>query len=216
MKETICAVIGAVGAAVAAAFGGWTAGLTALVALMAADYVTGLLVAGVFHTSRKSAGGGLESRAGWKGLVRKAVTLVLVLAAGRLDALLGVTYVRDAAVIGFCANELLSVTENAALMGVPLPRALTSALELLRGRETDERLPAAADKEGENESFAEFASADAKEFDRFSPQRVRGEKHFSDCQCASGASACSRPQSNPIRPKSADFGRDSKKENEHD
>ena len=132
MKDWICAVVGALGAAVAAAFGGWTAGLTTLVVFMAADYATGLLAAGVFHASRKTEHGGLESRVGWKGLARKAVTLLLVLSAGRLELLLGVTYVRDAAVIGFCANELLSVTENAALMGVPLPRVLREALELLR------------------------------------------------------------------------------------
>ena len=132
MKDCICAVIGAVGGAVAAAFGGWSAGLTTLVVCMCADYLTGLLVAGVFHASKKTPHGGLESRAGWKGLARKVVTLVLVLIASRLESLTGVTYVRDAAVVGFCANEVLSVTENAALMGVPLPRALKDALELLR------------------------------------------------------------------------------------
>jgi toxin secretion/phage lysis holin len=135
MKEMICTALGVIGGAVAAAFGGWSAGLTTLVVFMAADYATGLLAAGVFHASRKTAHGGLESRVGWKGLARKCVTLLLVLAACRLELLLGITYVRDAAVIGFCANELLSVTENAALMGVPLPRALKDALELLRKRE---------------------------------------------------------------------------------
>ena len=137
MKDYICAVIGAVGGAVAAAFGGWSAGLTTLVVFMAADYLTGLLVAGVFHASKKTPHGGLESRAGWKGLVRKLVTLVLVLAACRLEALLHVTYVRDAAVVGFCANEVLSVTENAALMGVPVPAPLARALELLRRKEEE-------------------------------------------------------------------------------
>jgi len=148
MRETICAAIGAAGAAVAAAFGGWSAGLTTLVVLMAADYATGLLVAGVFHASRKTPHGGLESRAGWKGLVRKAVTLLLALAAGRLELLLGISYVRDAAVMGFCANEALSVAENAVLMGVPVPRALADALEVLRKR--GEATPAApeSDKTG--------------------------------------------------------------------
>jgi toxin secretion/phage lysis holin len=132
MKDYICAVIGAMGGAVAAAFGGWSAGLTTLVVFMAADYLTGLLVAGVFHASKKTPHGGLESRAGWKGLVRKLVTLVLVLAACRLEALLHITYVRDAAVIAFCANELLSVVENAVLMGVKVPAPLARGLELLR------------------------------------------------------------------------------------
>ena len=139
MKDWICAVIGAAGGAVAAAFGGWSAGLTALVVCMAVDYATGLLAAGVFHVSRKTPHGGLESRAGWKGLARKAVTLLLVLAVCRLEAVLGVTYVRDAAVIGFCANEVLSIVENAALMGVPVPAAVASAIELLRQKGEGER-----------------------------------------------------------------------------
>jgi len=135
MKDFICTAAGVVGAAAAALFGGWSAGLTTLVVCMCADYITGLLAAGVFHASKKTPHGGLESRAGWKGLVRKVVTLVLVLVACRLEALLGITYVRDAAVIGFCANELLSITENAVLMGVPVPAAVGSAIELLRKRE---------------------------------------------------------------------------------
>ena len=144
MKDWICAAAGAAGAAVAALFGGWSAGLTTLVALMAADYATGLLAAGVFHTSRKTAHGGLESRAGWKGLVRKCVILILVLVACRLEALLGLTYVRDAAVIGFCTTEALSIVENAALMGVPVPGPLAAAIEVLRrrGAGTDGAAPA--------------------------------------------------------------------------
>ena len=148
MKDFICTAAGLIGAAVSAAFGGWSAGLTTLVVFMAADYLTGLLVAGVFHASKKTPHGGLESRAGWKGLVRKLVTLVLVLVTCRLEALLGITYVRDAAVIGFCANELLSITENAVLMGVPVPNAVGSAIELLRkrGETTPQGLPPSGGK----------------------------------------------------------------------
>ena len=198
MKHEICAILGAAGGAVAAAFGGWSAGLTTLVVCMGADYLTGLLAAGVFHASRKTPHGGLESRAGWKGLVRKLVTLVLVLTACRLEALLHVTYIRDAAVIGLCANEVLSVTENAVLMGVPVPRVLAEALELLRQKEDtpSKSLPPSGGKvvaeqpdEGENKSFAEFASTDAKMSNRFLPRRVRGKKHSSGRQCASAASA---------------------------
>ena len=141
MRAEVCAVIGAVGGAIAAAFGGWSAGLTTLVVFMAADYVTGLLVAGVFHASKKTPHGGLESKAGWKGLCRKCVTLLLVLAACRLEGLLHITYIRDAAVVGFCANEMLSIAENAVQMGVPLPRGLSGALEILRQRGDRPSLP---------------------------------------------------------------------------
>ena len=134
MKVTVFSAIGLVGAAIAEAFGGWSSGLTTLLIFMGADYLTGLLVAGVFHRSEKSASGGLESRAGWKGLIRKGCTLLIVLVACRLDMLLGTEFVRDAVIIGFCANEALSIVENVGLMGVPLPRALVRAIELLKNK----------------------------------------------------------------------------------
>ena len=119
MKSTICMTLGAVGAVVASAFGGWSAGLTTLVIFMAIDYLTGLIVAGVFHASKKSENGRLESKAGWKGLIRKGVTLLIVLVACRLDILLGVTYIKDGTVIAFCVNESLSIAEN-GIIGAPV------------------------------------------------------------------------------------------------
>ena len=89
------------------------------------------MVAGVFHKSNKTENGALESRAGWKGLCRKGMTLLFVLIAYRLDLALGTTYIRDAVVIGFMANELISIVENAGLMGVPLPAVITKAIEVL-------------------------------------------------------------------------------------
>ena len=132
MNNTLCGIMGLIGGAVASAFGGWSAGLTTLLIFMAIDYLSGLIVAGVFHKSPKSEGGALESRAGWKGLVRKGMTLLIVLVGCRLDILLGVTYIRDALVVAFCANELISITENAGLMGVPIPEALKEAIDLLK------------------------------------------------------------------------------------
>jgi phage-related holin len=55
---------------VASLFGGWNSAIAALLICMAVDYATGLIVAGVFHASPKSPGGGLESQVGWKGLAR--------------------------------------------------------------------------------------------------------------------------------------------------
>ena len=134
MKEMILTVLGCIGAAFAGIFGGWSAGLTTLLIFMGIDYLTGLIVAGVFHKSPKSEGGALESRAGWKGLVRKGMTLLIVLIACRLDVMLGVNYIRDAVVIAFVVNETLSIVENAGLMGVPIPAAITKAIEMLRDK----------------------------------------------------------------------------------
>lgn len=138
MKDSICTAIGIVGGAVSALFGGWDAALQTLIIFMAVDYLTGLLVAGVFHASPKSKTGTLESRAGWKGLIRKGETLLIVLVACRLDAVLGSTFVRDAAVIGFSANEALSIVENAGLMGLPIPAPVTKAIDVLKQRSEQE------------------------------------------------------------------------------
>ena len=132
MKNALCAGIGAIGAWIAGLFGGFDAALITLTLFMAADYVTGLIVAGVFHRSPKTETGTLESRAGLKGLLRKGGMLLVVLIACRLDLMLGSNFIRDAAVIAFAANETISAIENLALMGVPVPKILTEAIEILK------------------------------------------------------------------------------------
>ena len=134
MKDTICTVIGLIGGAIAALFGGWDTALQTLVIFMAIDYITGLVVAGVFHASPKTKTGALESKAGWKGLIRKGETLLIVLVACQLDAVIGGSFVRDAAIIGFSANEAISIVENAGLMGLPIPAAITKAIDILKQR----------------------------------------------------------------------------------
>jgi len=136
MKNTICTAVGIVGSGIASLFGGWTASLTTLVVFMGLDYVSGLLVAGVFHNSPKTDTGALESRAGFKGLLRKMMILVFVLVGRRLDLAMGTTCVRDAVCIAYMANELLSIVENAGLMGIPIPEPITGAIELLKKKDT--------------------------------------------------------------------------------
>lgn len=138
MKEMICAGIGAVGGAIASALGGWDAALATLIIFMAIDYISGLIVAGVFRNSPKTESGTLESKAGWKGLCRKAVTLLFVLIAYRLDLVIGVNYIRDAVIIGFIANELISIVENAGLMGIPLPAVIENAIDILTKKSDDD------------------------------------------------------------------------------
>ena len=137
MKESICTLVGVIGGAIASALGGWDQALATLVIFMTIDYLSGLIVAGVFHKSNKTRDGALESSAGWKGLCRKATILLFVLIAYRLDLALGVQYVRDAVIIGFMANELISITENAGLMGIPLPAAIQGAIEILNKKTKD-------------------------------------------------------------------------------
>lgn len=131
MKGYFMTTIGIIGSFIASLFGGWDAALTTLVIFMGIDYVTGLIVAGVFHNSGKTESGALESRAGWKGLCRKGMTLLIVLIACRLDLIMNTNFVRDAVVIGYIANETISIVENAGLMGLPIPSAITKAIEVL-------------------------------------------------------------------------------------
>ena len=140
MKSGICTAAGIVGSAIAALFGGWDEALMTLVIFMVIDYVSGLIVAGVFHTSKKTESGTLESRAGWKGLCRKGVTLLFVLVAHRLDMAIGVDYIRNAVIIGFMANELISIVENAGLMSIPLPKVIQNAIDILTEKSEKEVL----------------------------------------------------------------------------
>lgn len=137
MKDMICAGLGAVGGWISWLLGGWDSAVVTLLIFMAIDYISGLAVAGVFHASRKTDSGALESRAGWKGLCKKAMTLLFVLIAHRLDMVIGTTYIRDAVVIAFVANELISIVENAGLMGVPLPAVIERSIDLLQKKVDD-------------------------------------------------------------------------------
>lgn len=138
MKTGFLTGIGVLGSAVASLFGGWDAAIATLLIFMGIDYVTGLMVAGIFHRSAKSETGALESGAGWKGLCRKGVTLLIVIIAHRLDLLLGTTMIRDAVVIAFVANETISIIENAGLMGVPIPAAIVKAIDVLNAKANQE------------------------------------------------------------------------------
>ena len=138
MKSWFTALIGVIGSFITSLFGGWDAALVTLIIFMGIDYVTGLIVAGVLHNSEKTENGALESRAGWKGLCRKGVTLLVVLVACRLDLVIGSNFIRDAVVIAFVANETISIVENAGLMGVPIPGAVVRAIEILKKKAESE------------------------------------------------------------------------------
>ena len=132
IKNGVLAALAAVGTFVAHALGGWDAAMQVLVALMAADYITGVLVAAVWKRSNKSESGTLDSKAGFKGLLKKGMILLLVWLGVLLDNALGAAYVRTAVVLFFIGNEGLSLLENLGLMGVPFPEFLKKALEALR------------------------------------------------------------------------------------
>ena len=134
IKNSVLAALAAVGGFLAHALGGWDASLKVLVALMAADYATGLLVAALWRKSNKSETGALDSKASFKGLCKKGIILLLVWLGTLLDTAVGADYVRTAVVLFFIGNEGLSLLENVGLMGVPFPAFLQKALEALRDK----------------------------------------------------------------------------------
>lgn len=132
IKAVVCTAFGVVGGMIVQLFGGWTEDMITLIIFMAVDFIMGLIVAGVFHKSNKSESGALNSHAGWVGLCKKGVVLLFVLIAHRLDILLETDYIRTTTIIGFIANEVISIVENAGLMGIPLPEPVVKAIEILK------------------------------------------------------------------------------------
>lgn len=131
LKNFTLTLLAMLGSTVINLLGGWDTTLHTLVAAMAADYLTGLVVAGVFHRSGKTNSGALESRASFKGLICKCVILLLVFLGAMLDNATGNGFVRTAVCLFFTANEGLSILENVGLMGVPYPAFLKNMLEAL-------------------------------------------------------------------------------------
>lgn len=135
LKLSVCTVFGVLGSFISKAFGGWSEDMITLLIFMGVDFITGLIVAGVFKSSGKSETGALNSKASFIGLCKKCVMLLFVLIAYRLDILLGADYIKTATIIGFILNEVISIVENAGLMGIPLPEIVSKAIEILKNHE---------------------------------------------------------------------------------
>ena len=123
----------ALAGAVAGLFGEWSLLLTALVAAMGIDYASGLIVAACGR-SPKTEAGGLSSKAGFAGIARKALMMLLVGLATLIDRALGseAMVFQTSLTFYYIANEGLSILENAVLLGVPVPGKVRGALEELR------------------------------------------------------------------------------------
>lgn len=116
--------IGVGGATVTYLFGGWSTLLQILLVFIIVDYLTGLLAA--WYEAK------LNSKVGFRGIGKKIMILVLVAVAHSLDKVLGGnSFVQDAVIFFYLANELLSILENAGKTGLPIPSALTKAVAVL-------------------------------------------------------------------------------------
>ncbi len=133
MWNKITKAVGVIAGAAAGLLGEWNMVLTVLVWFMVIDYLTGLVCAWRGR-SPKTESGGVSSRAGFDGLMRKGFIVVIVLMATLLDRIItpdGALF--QTAVAGYyIANEGVSILENSALMGVPYPKFIVDALEEMK------------------------------------------------------------------------------------
>lgn len=138
--DTIVKALAAAAGAVISFFTGLPVIMWVLIGVMTLDFVTGLIT-GAMGVSSKTQGGRLSSRAAFEGLMRKVMVLLVVLLAVLLDLAVqtgaGISFsaVTGATCLWFIASEGVSILENAAHMGLPVPEVLTRALEVMRGSE---------------------------------------------------------------------------------
>ena len=130
--NTIQLVFTAIGGGIGWFLGGWDGFLYALVAFVVIDYITGLMCAAL---DKK-----LSSEAGFKGIMRKVLIFVMVGIGHIIDTrILGDgSVLRTAVIFFYCSNEGLSVLENAAHIGLPVPNKLKEVLEQLHDRDDKE------------------------------------------------------------------------------
>ena len=98
---------------------------------MALDFAVGMMVAAV-GKSKKSAHGGIDSNVGFRGIVKKSLMLALVGVGGMVDYLIGSDVAQHATMMFFTINEMISITENAAMFGLNIPKRLTDILDQLK------------------------------------------------------------------------------------
>ena len=137
IKESLCISVVIIGSMIMSLLGGWDVPMKALIICMIIDYLSGLAVAGIFHKSKKSENGALNSRSGLKGLCMKCMILFIIVAIVQVGKVLNVDWLRNATIIGFISNEFISIVENAGLMGMRLPKPVYKAIDILNDKEKE-------------------------------------------------------------------------------
>lgn len=130
-RQLIVGGISTVGSVIANLFGGWSDGLTVLCIFMIIDFITGMTAAAM-GASEKSINGGISSGIIWRGILKKIMTLVMVVVGAQLDKLTGASYIKDAVVIAYCITEVVSIIENAGLIGLPVPAVIQKVIDVLK------------------------------------------------------------------------------------
>lgn len=137
--KRISELLAALGGAVASFFVQMPPLVYILLAVMTIDYVTGLIVAALGKSS-KTENGYISSHTAFIGLMKKAGILLVVLLASLLYMAVshgaGITFeaTMGATCLWFIASEGLSILENVASMGVPVPKILLKLLEIMKDK----------------------------------------------------------------------------------
>lgn len=112
-------------------FGDFTTAFKILSILMVIDYITGV-IDGLLGVSPKTEQGALNSKIGFKGIVKKFYMLLLIGIGYQLDILLNFNYIKELIIYSFIINELISLLENIGCMGVQYPEALNNIIDILK------------------------------------------------------------------------------------
>ena len=131
MEKFFCYVLGVLGSFISCVHGKCDIPLRTLILFMVIDYISGILIAVFFKKSPKSERGTLKSEVGWKGIGKKGMMLIYVFAGVHLDILMNNDYIGNTICIGFIVNELISIIENAGIMGIPMPTVLKNIIDIL-------------------------------------------------------------------------------------
>lgn len=137
MYTLFLAACGGAAASFSFLVGGYDHSFIGLIIFMVIDYATGVITA-LCNKSTKTPSGGLSSKAGFRGLLKKAAMLGLVIVANTCDYVMDTHGVRQVMTYALIANELLSILENAGLLGIPVPNRVKHVVEVLRGEEESE------------------------------------------------------------------------------
>lgn len=127
MKVKISFITGSFLGFLISILGGWDMPIQVLLTFMCLDILTGCLSSAL----GKSKKGRISSKVGWFGLAGKVSTLALVAVGEGIDKITDSNYLRNAVICAFCANEAVSIIENTGELGVPYPKKLKQAVELL-------------------------------------------------------------------------------------
>lgn len=138
VKQAISLVIGALTTGVLKVIGEPTQDLKILLLLMVIDLIVGFTVSAIWHKSSKTKSGKVSSKVMFKGIVKKILTLVLVVVAYQIDILLGYNVIRHITIIAFIVQEIISIIENIAITGIKTPDIITKALDVLERSVKDE------------------------------------------------------------------------------